>query len=327
MSSGKRKYPPWIDWFLKLLILGIALAVIITRLNSTPYEGVFTYTWNHSELILPIFALLWFLNLVLDARIWQKVHRFISSISLRKALKTNLVCYTLAFITPVNSGELAGRYLMLESQAYRRKTVFLTFWSHLPRLAVKLILGGFAFIFFVESESNAYLKWIAGTLMLLVFIGYFLFIHIQQWLSKHGWRKLKLEDYLIKDRPKFLEKLDLLALATIKFLTYNLQFLLLLMMWGNLSLSMDLLVPVIATYVLGAMIPTLPMVDFVVKAGIAFAIFDPNLVSESILLNAALTTWLFNLAIPALAGGIIILRTDLRSSLRKKPLPDSQYDS
>lgn len=327
MGKGQKTYPKWLEWALKLLIIGGAIVIIHNRLSPGSYEGIFSSRWYHAPIIVPLFVLLWALNLLLDAHIWQKVHGFITSINLKKALETNLVCYALSFITPVNSGELAGRYLMLESKAYRRKAVFLTFWSHFPRLIVKLLLGTLALAYLVRGEWSELSLLIAVSITLIMILSYFLFIRVQAWLAKRGWGSYKLEQYLIRDRPRFTEKLQLLITAAAKFFTYNIQFLLLLILWGNLEIDLRLLTSVIAMYVLGAMIPTIPLADFLVKAGIAFAIFDTSLVEESILLNAALVTWLFNLALPALAGTIIIMRTDLRTSLKKQSLPDSLYDS
>jgi hypothetical protein len=328
VSTRRRKYPGWLQWFIKLIIIVAALLVITRRLESESYQGIFSYPWHQPGLLIPAFLTLWLVNLLLDARIWQRAHYLLDRISISKAIETNLVCYTLSFITPVNSGELAGRYIMLEPSLDRRKTVFLTFWSHFPRLIVKILLGTMVLVILLEGAvfgifSEVSILAIVGTLTL---VSYFSFIRIQDWLSKMGWRKITFGDYVISHRPKFREKLGLLVLSGLKFLTYNFQFLILLMLWGGVSPDAEILTSVVGMYVLGALIPTLPAVDFIVKAGVAVVIFDNAIISESILLNATLVTWFFNLALPALAGGIIILKTDLLQAIRKQPLSGSPYD-
>ncbi len=327
MTTTRGKYSRGIEWILKLLILAVAIYLIAERIDPQSYKGVFSFSWHQASLIIPGFFILWLLNLILDALIWKKVHSMAQPISMRAAFKTNLVCYSLAFVTPVNSGELAGRYLMLNSSAYRKKTVFLTFWSHFPRLIVKLIIGGLALGVLLRNKSEPSLYWMVFLMIMLLLLGYFLFRNIQRWLAEMGYKGFKLKDYLLHERPKFDEKLELLALAATKFFTYNTQFILLLILWADPILNANLIASVFAMYVLGALLPTLPAADFLVKAGIAIAVFNPNMVSEAVLLNAALTTWLFNLAIPALVGWIIVLRTDLISALRKPVLHDSQYGS
>src|SRR5690606_9251306 len=96
----------------------------------------------------------WAANLLFDAIIWQVVNNFVENISLRRAFKTNFVCYALAFITPANSGELAGRYVMLNQKGDRQKTVFLTFWSHFPRFVTKFLLGGCALVLLAFYEGK-----------------------------------------------------------------------------------------------------------------------------------------------------------------------------
>src|SRR5690606_40477584 len=114
-----------LELLLKLALIAVAAYFIISKLQSTEYHGVFTYTWHSPEIYLTTFFALWAANLLFDAIIWQVVNNFVENISLRRAFKTNFVCYALAFITPANSGELAGRYVMLNQKGQRHKTVFL----------------------------------------------------------------------------------------------------------------------------------------------------------------------------------------------------------
>lgn len=316
-----RKNPGWLQWILKLVIIGAALFLVSKRLSSEHYEGIFVQPLHHAGLYLPIFTVLWLINLLLDARIWQRVHAMLANISLKRALQTNLVCYALSFITPVNSGELAGRYIMLEPELDRRKAAFLTYWSHFPRLIVKLVLGaGVALVFLIPEGDNALalaLLWVLLGAMIIA--GYLRFRRIQQWLSRRAWRRIALVNYLLADKPATSDKIRLLVLACLKFLSYNLQFAVLLTLWSGLDLSPSLLMSVVGMYVIGALAPTIPLTDFLIKAGVAFLVFDHPLITDSMLLNAALLTWLVNVAIPSLVGGIIIMRTDLLSALRKRP--------
>ena len=317
MKLVSGKYSGLGEWILKLLVLALAVYIISDRLSSTDYQSISTYHWNTPYLLIPMFFVLWLLNLLLDARIWQNVHALINPIKLSSALKTNLVSYSLAFITPANSGELAGRYIMMESETDRSKTIFLTFWSHFPRLITKLLLGLLAFLWWVHSEHNSLSLLTISLLIPLVLTAYFKFRSIQNWLSGLGWKHYRLQNYIVSNRPLFVEKLKLLMLSGLKFATYNSQFILILLLWSNTALSLEIVATVIGVYVIGAFIPTVPLADFLVKAGIAISLFNADIVDESLLINAALVTWFFNLAIPALTGGLIIFRFDLLRGLKK----------
>lgn len=328
MSSLRRKYPRWLQWIIKLLLIFLALTVIYQRIEPHSYQGIFSFSWHKPTLYIPAFLVLWLINLILDARIWQQVHAMLGKISIFKALETNLVCYTLSFITPVNSGELVGRYILLDRMLDRRKSLFLTFWSHFPRLIVKIMMGVASLFFLLKGRTSLNINLVLILLVVtaVTLFAYFSFIRLQKWLASLGWRRISFDNYVLKDRPQFMIKLRLLTLASLKFFTYNLQFLVILMLWTGIPSDPSLLASVIAMYAIGAFLPTLPAADFVIKAGVAMFVFETGVVQESMLLNAALITWLFNLALPSIAGGVIILKTDLKETIRRRPLPDSPHD-
>lgn len=313
---------------LKGILVAAAIYFIISRFGDSGYQGILSYDWKQAWWLVPLFFGLWALNLFLDATIWKTVNHFVGEISLKRALKTNLVCYALAFITPANSGEVAGRYIMLNQNNDRKKTLFLIFWSHFPRLVIKIVLGGSAILLllagtgFVKPEL-AYTAITVGIPVAGLF--YFLFIKIQRWLHERNIRKFDFSDYIMNDRPRFSEKLKLLTLAFLKYLTYNAQFLLLILMWGDISLSAGLVFSVIAFYFITAVIPTFAAADFLIKAALAMYIFQFTTADESLLVNAAFVTWLFNIAIPALAGTSIILKANLMTSVRKKLSRENLY--
>lgn len=313
---------------LKGALMAAALFFIINRLEDTQYEGLFSYSWHLAPVYIPLFFILWGLNLWLDAVIWKSVNRFVGDISIKRAFKTNLVCYALSFITPANSGEVAGRYIMLNQNNDRRKTLFLIFWSHFPRMMVKIILGCTALLILVVLTGRVEAQWVypviaIGIPAILVF--YFLFIRIQHWLHERNIRRIDLANYILNDRPYFSEKIRLLLLALLKYLTYNLQFLVLILMWGNIGFSTELFLSILVFYFVSAVIPTFAAADFLVKAALALYVFQATLADESLLINASFVIWTFNIAIPALVGMGIILRANLMTSIRKKLSRGSLY--
>ena len=167
------------------------------------------------------------------------------------------------------------------------------------------------------------MMWVA--LSAIWIAGYLSFRKVQLWLSGRAWRRFSFGNYILPDKPIISEKIKLLILAMLKFLSYNLQFACLLLLWSDVALDLSLFISVVAMYIIGALVPTIPLTDFLVKAGVAFLVFDHAIISDSMLLNAALVTWFFNIALPSIAGGIIILRTNLLDALRKRPLPGNRY--
>lgn len=316
------------ELLLKFVLIGAAIFFILKRLSTSEYHGIFTYTWHDAPLNISLFLLMGLLNLWLDAAIWKRVNRFVEDISLRRAFKTNFICYALAFITPANSGELAGRYIMINQKGDRSKTLFLTFWSHFPRFVTKFLLGGSALI--LLSWMAAYLS--TGLMVSLIGIGllvllafYLNFIKIQKVISRWKKGRIDLSQYIIHHRPYTSEKIQLLILAILKYLSYNLQFLLLLAMWTPETLGWEMILSVIVFYFITALIPTFAAADFLIKGALALYIFNGSLATESQLINASLIIWIFNIALPALGGSLIIFRTNLIHSLKSKFARGSRY--
>ncbi len=305
----------------KGLLIVAAVFFISTRFGDSDYEGIFSYPWHSAALYVPLFIALWAFNLFLDAAIWKSVNRFIGDISIKRAFKTNFVSYALAFITPANSGEVAGRYIMLHHNQDRQKTLFLIFWSHFPRMVIKLVLGLSSLLILAGLTAKLEWQWVYIALALGVpglLLFYFFFIRIQRWLHSRNLLKVDFAKYIMNDRPFFREKLRLALLALIKYITYNAQFLILLMMWGGVEFSLELALSIIVFYFITSIIPTYAAVDFIIKAAFAMYVFQDTLADESLLINASFVIWVFNIAMPALAGVGIILKSNLTTSIKNR---------
>ena len=317
-----------LELLVKLTLIAVALYFIIIKLKATEYHGVFTYTWHQPVFFITLFFLLWAANLLLDAAIWKVVNNFVEGINLKRALKTNFVCYALAFITPANSGELAGRYVMLNQKGDRKKTVFLTFWSHFPRLITKFLLGGSALLllaFFSNKISMGQLIPAILIVFIIFLTGYFTILRLQQWMAGRTAARRDLSKYILNDRPQFSEKVKLLLLSIAKYCAYNFQFIILLIMWNPTVWGMELILSVMAFYFITALIPTFAAADFIIKGALALYFFDSHLASEAQLINASFITWAFNIALPALIGTGIILKTNLINSIKARFSRDSRY--
>ncbi len=305
----------------KVLLIAVAGYFIYSRLQGSDYKGVFSYRWHFPLFYSFSFIALWAFNLFLDAVIWKSVNRFVGHISIKRAFKTNFVSYALAFITPANSGEVAGRYIMLHNNHDRKKTLFLIFWSHFPRVIIKLLLGVSSLLILGGLSDNVpwplvFAGLAIGISALLSF--YFLFIRIQRWLHGRNLLKLNFSKYILNDRPYFTEKVKLSLLALVKYITYNTQFLVLLLMWGNMELTPELALSIIVFYFITSIIPTYAAFDFVIKAALAMYVFQFTMADESLLINASFIIWVFNIALPALAGVVIILRSNLTHSIKRR---------
>jgi len=300
--------------FLKIALLSLALYFIYSKLDSLDFSTINLELSSKFWQLTIAFLLLWVINLSMDALSWQRVRKMRESVSWLTALKHNLICMALAFVTPMNSGELIGRYNSMQDKS---KYLFLTFWFHLPKFVTKLFFLAVSLVLFALANSNTLLLSTGTAAALALLLIYFNFIKLQRWLRKYQVFNRPLQDYILDDRPRFGEKLELLIINLVRFVVYNLQFILLVILLSKENLDINFLLWVPVFYVLGTFITTIPAFDFIIKSALAVWLFDSSTISEEILLLVPAIVWLFNLALPSLAGVYFIMKTNLNQKLQK----------
>lgn len=310
-----------VSLLVKAVLLTLAVIFLLHRFDFHTLSDALNKPLYHPWAISGGFILLWLANLYIDALFWTQVHSMLENVKVLRGLKINLICYTLAFVTPANSGEWAGRYVMMSEQQNRKKSFFLNFWMHLPRLFSKLLISGIAagaLTYLLELTTP--LQSIALSLALtIVFLSiYFTFKRLQRWLHLRNIGSFKLENYLLKGRPGIREKLIFLLLAITKFLTYNAQFALIVLMFSPQGLPATFWFAVPLYYLISSLLPSIAIADFVLKSAIAVWVFQPIWQNEAILVLSSIAIWFFNVVIPSFAGLYVIMKTNLFRSFKKK---------
>ncbi len=326
--SGKEKRAS--EKLLKWALLVLALYFVFQRLQQVSYQNILAYEWKNTAPILLGFVFLWLSNLALDAGIWKSLSNLIQRTKFKTAVQNNLISSALAFVTPINSGEVVGRYLMPFEKAKRSKVPFLIFWMHYGRLIAKLFVGSMAIGFLVIAKhlAEGWVVWLIWLLVVLLLgVVFFQFDKVQKWLS--GWRLKSwgLGKYLIQNRPSVREKSIILGLSAAKFVVYNAQFVLLIFLWGNPAVSvLQVLASITVFYFISSFLPSIAMFDFVLKAAVAIYIISPTIADESLLINISFSLWLVNVALPAIVGMLLIFKHDLQNRIKQIFSRGSQYE-
>lgn len=314
----------------KVAILGLSLIFLFKKVDINTFESLFNQSFDYLIPTTIGFIILWALNISLDALFWTKIQRMLEPVKLIRGFKINLICYALAFITPAQSGEWVGRYIMMNETTNRKKSFFLNFWMHLPKLFSKIFFSVLAGAVVIVSFD-----WLSVSAAIpLVILGwsiviglYFSLKKLQNWLYNKSFRSLKLENYLLEGRPTHKEKGLFLVLASSKFLTYNIQFALVLLLFSESELPIEIWFTIPLYYLVSAIIPTFAFVDFILKSAIAVWIFQPVTDNESLLILASLILWVFNVVIPAFIGLFFILKANLYQSFKMKFQLGNRNDS
>lgn len=248
------------------------------------------------------FVIFGLFNLLIDVEIWKQSHSFIGNISRKKALRSNLISYSLSFVSPANSGEMLGRYISIEDKVQKKKAVYLSFWTSFPKLVARYLIGGIATLYFLSQfyGNNLYFIILAPALVIITLIIYFKLGFIRDWLSLKNMGRFELANYLIADKPSMSQKRKLLGLSSLKFVFYNLQYGFLLFALKGDFIQLLYLVP--AYYLISSTLPSIPAVDFIVKSAFAVWLFEGlGYTNEDLLITSAFM-WIFNICLPAMVG-------------------------
>ena len=94
-------------------------------------------------------------------------------------------------------------------------------------------------------------------------------------------------------------------LCAVRYGVYVAQYVLLLLALGTHASATQIIVGVLAAYLCQTLLPTVAILELGIKGNIALYFLSP-FVPQSSILVATLLLWCFNLALPALAGAIIL---------------------
>lgn len=306
-------------WLIKFGLLGLALFFLYQKVSLLDLTNI-QWTWSSSTgLYLFIFILLWLFNLSLDAIAWKTVQSNLENISFKKALNHNLKCYGLAFISPLNSGEIAGRYLIQEKEEHRKKALFLTFWTHIPKLFSKAFVSLPIIGYFLIKNNEATISLVLITLLFTVLAWIYLRLEgIVSLLHQKHFLKRPLRDYVIKGKPSLRDKLLLLNINGIRFLIFSSQLAITLLAFKPEILTWELYWSIPLFYFLSALLPSYTGLDFLIKGTLAlyfFELFEADALSFTL---ASTAVWLFNWAVPALTGLSLLKPHELKRLKRRK---------
>ncbi len=266
------------------------------------------------------------INWGIEAVKWRLLIRQSEEVNLRNAYQAILGGLAVSIFTPNRVGEFFGRVFILKTTD-PLKAILLTIVGSFSQLLVTILLGTLAYTIFapiylpsVIYESTWLVKGFSVTLGLISLVLVFAFFNISVLHrvtilipSKYSERIRNSID-AIADCPKHL-LLKTLILSTLRYFVFSIQFYLAIRLMGlNFTLMQCMLViPVI--YLVLAAIPTVALTEIGVRGSVSVFLFGllygvKGLDSESALavVSASTIIWLVNIAVPSLAGLLVVFR-------------------
>lgn len=258
-------------------------------------------------------------NWGLEARKWQLLVNPIQKMNFLTAFKSVLSGVALSINTPNRIGEYGGRILYIKDGS-RIKAISLSIAGSISQLIITLLIGcgGLAYLLYFQLDKNAHIMglsyyWLEVllTISLLVSALLILFFFRLKWLTLLIEKIPAMNKYiqyinvLEEFNPKLL--LRLLSLSFFRYLTFVLQYILLLQVlnveihWINGFWIISVLFLVLA------IVPSFAIADLGIRGKFStglLSIYSANTVG---IIGTTFGIWFINLFIPALLGSMLIL--------------------
>lgn len=315
-NSHNAKIMKIAEMAIKIIIVLAGCWVIYVKLIK---NQDITEMWNSMKLsflspknvFLMIFALLLMpVNMAFEAIKWQKSVLPVEKVPFKKAFVAIFTGVTTGMLFPNRTGDFLGRIFILES-GNRIKAAMLTFVGNIAQMLVTVTLGGLSCFFFLKWSAYWYIMLI---LLIIITLGLLFYFNIRvviyfKKLIPEKWRP-RIEKYIdIFDSYTTKDLARILLLALAKYIVYSFQFVLLIWAFDVPLNYVNIMIPVMMTYLLMTIIPFLTIMEIAVRGGVCISVFDAWLTIVGIntsfslmVVSASTILWLYNLAIPAVIG-------------------------
>ncbi|MEO7314192.1 MAG: lysylphosphatidylglycerol synthase domain-containing protein [Ginsengibacter sp.] len=270
--------------------------------------------WKFWSVILMVF-----INWGVEARKWQILIQPVQKMTFITAYKSVLTGVTLSINTPNRIGEYGGRILYVKDGS-RIKAISLSIAGSISQLIITLIMGciGLFYLLNYKLEHNEHVMglsyfWIETLLFLSIFICLLLilFFFRLSWLIKLVEKIPAMEKYvqyinvLEVFTPKLL--LRLLSLSLFRYITFVLQYILLLQVLNVAILWYEGFPVISILFLVLAVIPSFAIADLGIRGTFSSALLGLYSTNQVGILGTTFGIWFANLFIPALLGSVLIL--------------------
>lgn len=252
------------------------------------------------------------INLGAEATKWQLLINKLHPISLLQSLQSVVAGISFSIFTPKRIGEYAGRVITLKKN--KSDAVAALFVSNLSQAIANLLIGLVSIALFagLYSLSMKHFHWIVSVACITIFALFLLYFNLP-WLTKQlsNFRLFHSRFISIQQLDKYSMKelLQLLFYSMAKYLIFILQFVLIIKAFGiQISLFIGI-VCASCVFFVKTLLPVPATVELAARGSIAIFFFSQFTENHIGILVASILLWVVNLAIPALAGSLLITRT------------------
>jgi len=284
--------------FLTLAKTGISVAAVYYLwLHRGQWQNLSENSQLFSWKILSVLLVFSFLNWFFEIKKWQELVKPVKNINFKEAGKQSLISFSISLLTPNRIGDYGAKALFYDKNE-RKKIVSLNFIAQTSQLVITILMGilGSIILFFSIKNLEIDQNWVKMSLF-LVFLGVILFFLIKIYKKRQSTEKLILSPHLWRTGLSF---------ATIRYVIFSSQFVLLLLLF-KMPLNLSALYSaVFTTYFLASLIPMFAFMDWAVKGSVAVGIFSLFQVPKVIIIKTVGLMWLSNFMLAFIVGLLLM---------------------
>lgn len=283
---------------LKVAIVLIAALLLIFAIRkflaNEEAIDLLIYSARENLASLLLIILLLPVNWFLETAKWKKLISASEKISWGQAWSAVLAGLAIGSATPNRVGEFAGRIFQLKSTPLRDGIVF-TLVSSFMQVIVTIAFGVIGLLMTDPDKylhSNKAFMWTAA----VVGVGCVIVAYARTARGKIG-------EYL-----QALRKIDgtvlraVLALSTLRYVVYSIQFFLMLRLCGIEGTPMELCWAIAVNYLAVTIIPSVMFSEIIVRGTVATGVIGGLCGNPGAAALAAIVLWMINVGLPAMIG-------------------------
>ncbi len=300
-------------WAIKLAIVFGAGFFIYNKLmhNDSLQFNLFYKTLKTHQILTVqngiILGLLSALNWVLESIKWKILVSEIQKISFLKAVAQTFGSLTASIFTPNRIGEYGAKALYFKKE-YRKRILGFTLVGNLTQLAATIIFGVLGFGVFMHQFNPpiSYYRIIRFCAVGLLF-AYLFFTNTQK-------SRFKIKGYTFENLIQFFSSINnktiigVLLISVLRYLVFSHQFYFLLLLFGVEISYFTAMALISSLYIIVSIIPTIFILDVLVKGSVSLWLFGFANANEVIILTVILLMWLLNFAFPSILGSYFVLK-------------------
>lgn len=305
----------------------IICILIVKQLQSDDTDQIIDYFkqnngTNDHKLLLFTILILMPLNWYLEGKKWQLLMSPFVKIGWLQSIKIVLAGIATGIFTPGRIGEYAGRAITSDKDQKQEVitatllgSIAQNFWN---------IAGGLVLSYYFIKNTFHVTNWLVISLILIVAVQivilllmYYRMPKVADWLTTKTWLhryKDRLVDMEVYSKPLLNQ---VLLLSFVRYGIYTGQYILTMFFFGVDVPFMTMLGNITGIFLIQTGIPLPTLMSIIARGEIAILVWSTSGVRSIIALAATFLIWFINLILPAIAGLIILSKTDFYQYFKK----------